>query len=93
MASFHDLRVGETLCLRGAGEVRVTLRAKSGRRARLEIVADNGVIIRPEDTREDEPDGALPGTGPLIGTGTAPVFHPRMGIIRIYPWQDDGNSK
>jgi hypothetical protein len=83
MASFHDLRVGETLCLRGVGEVRVTLRAKSGRRARLEIVADNGVIIRPEDTREDEPDGPLPGTGPLIGTGTAPVFHPRNGI---YPW-------
>jgi len=49
MASFHDLRVGETLCLRGVGEVKVTLRAKSGRRARLEIVADNGVMIQPAD--------------------------------------------
>lgn len=83
MASFHDLRVGETLCLRGAGEVRVTLRAKSGRRARLEIVADNGVIIRPEDTREDEPDRPLQSTGPLIGSGMTTSLHPRNGI---YPW-------
>ena len=47
MASFHDLRIGETLRLNGAGEVRVTLRAKSGRLARLEIAADEGVVIQP----------------------------------------------
>lgn len=55
MATFHDLRVGETLALQGAGEVRVTLRAKSGRLARLEITADDGVCILPVADRSLTP--------------------------------------
>ena len=47
MPSYHDLKVGETLDLAGNGQVRVTLVAKSGRRARLAIEADAAVAIRP----------------------------------------------
>jgi hypothetical protein len=52
MASFHDLRVGETLRLVGAGEVTVTLCYKSGHRARLAIQADGEVAILPQGEAE-----------------------------------------
>jgi len=51
MPSYHDLKVGETLDLAGNGQVRVTLVAKSGRRARLAIEADAAVAIRPPHDR------------------------------------------
>lgn len=47
MASFHDLKVGETLRLSGDGVVSLTLRHKSGRKARLEIDADGNIAINP----------------------------------------------
>lgn len=49
MPILHDLRIDETLVLRGHGEVRVTLRQKSGRLVRLEIAAPHGVMIEPDD--------------------------------------------
>lgn len=52
MASFHDLRVGETLRLVGSGEIAVTLCYKSGHRARLAIQADGEVAIQPEVVHE-----------------------------------------
>jgi hypothetical protein len=48
MSSFHDLKIGETLRLVGNGQVAVTLRYKSGQRARLEIQADGNIAILPE---------------------------------------------
>jgi hypothetical protein len=48
MASFHDLKIGETLRFVGNGQVAVTLRYKSGQRARLEIQADGIIAILPK---------------------------------------------
>ena len=56
MPSYHDLKVGETLDLAGSGQVRVTLVAKSGRRARLAIEADAAVAIRPPRERGERED-------------------------------------
>jgi hypothetical protein len=56
------LKVGETLRLAGQGQVRVTLLAKSGRRARLAIEADAGVEIRP-DPAGDAPTVAVAALG------------------------------
>jgi len=66
MPSLHDLRIGESLTLAGNGQVRVTLLAKSGRLARLEIAADEAVEIQVEagqapatgEAREPQPDRA-----------------------------------
>lgn len=52
MASFHDLRVGETLRLVGTGEIAVTLCYKSGHRARLAIQAGGDVAIVPDGVVE-----------------------------------------
>jgi hypothetical protein len=74
MASYHDLRIGETLALQGAGRVRVTLRAKSGRLARLEITADEGMCILPIPGQDEPVDP------PAIGhaeTGEGDRFGPR----------------
>jgi hypothetical protein len=49
--TFHDLGPDETLRLVGLGTVEITLRQKSGRRARLEIHADQGVTIHAEDAK------------------------------------------
>ena len=64
MPSLHDLRIGESLLLAGQGQVRVTLRAKSGRLARLEIAADDEVAILVADKTETMTVDAikLPGT-------------------------------
>lgn len=48
MSSIHDLKIGETLRFVGNGQVAVTLRHKSGQRARLEIQADGIIAILPE---------------------------------------------
>ena len=45
--TYHDLEPDETLRLVGLGDVDITLRQKSGRRARLEINADREVEIHP----------------------------------------------
>jgi hypothetical protein len=49
--TFHDLGLDETLRLVGQGAVEITLRQKSGRRARLEIHAEPGVTIQAEDAK------------------------------------------
>ena len=41
-----DLRVGETLSIEGSGSCRLTMTAKSGQRARFEIVADKTMKIK-----------------------------------------------
>lgn len=48
MSSIHDLKIGDTLRFVGNGQVAVTLRYKSGQRARLEIQADGILAILPE---------------------------------------------
>lgn len=47
MPSYHDLRIGESLILEGQGHATLTLREKSGQRARLEIEATAGMSILP----------------------------------------------
>ena len=54
MPTFHDLGPDETLRLVGLGTVEITLRQKSGRRARLEIQADQGVTIHAKDTKDEK---------------------------------------
>jgi hypothetical protein len=41
-----DIRAGESINLDGSGSARITLIAKSGQRARIEIEADASVSVR-----------------------------------------------
>ena len=41
-----DIRAGESITLDGSGSARITLIAKSGQRARIEIEADASVSVR-----------------------------------------------
>ncbi|NCC41550.1 MAG: hypothetical protein EOM21_19450 [Gammaproteobacteria bacterium] len=59
----QDLRVGETLQLRGDGVTTITLLAKTGQRSRLEIVADETVRINV--LKETKPAKAPLGLGPF----------------------------
>lgn len=46
-----DIKAGDTIRFNGSGKVAVTMTAKSGQRARLEISADSTVAIDLPDTK------------------------------------------
>ncbi len=46
-----DVRVGQTLLI---GSVRVTVEKKDGQRARLRVVADEGVVIQHSPQQENQ---------------------------------------
>ena len=68
MSSIHDLKIGETLRFVGNGQVAVTLRYKSGQRARLEIQADGIIAV-------------LPNGEAAVMTRTMPSNASRRGLI------------
>lgn len=60
-----DIKVGETLRFNGSGSTSITLIAKSGQRARLEISADDSIrITQPE---QEKPQAAPMGLGQFTG--------------------------
>ncbi|WP_161973108.1 hypothetical protein [Pseudomonas aeruginosa] len=44
-----DLKVGETLAI--AGQIKITLKAKSGQLARIEVHAPEGVVVDPPNRK------------------------------------------
>jgi hypothetical protein len=62
----HDLRVGEKLSFVGSGSTLITLVAKSGQRARLQIVADDSIEITRKEASAPKPS-AVQGLGRFNG--------------------------
>lgn len=60
-----DIRVGETLRFQGEGVTLITLMAKSGQRARLQVSADDSIEI--SHPQEKKPKSAPIGLGEFVG--------------------------